>query len=87
MADDIENDRKKLSSINKTLENQLYQLMNKFVRHDQSQTSYIATMKPQEIEECYDDIYQMWLLTKLEIDHYTDRKDRVSALLSNINGN
>ena len=87
MADDIENDRKKLSSINKTLENQLYQLMNKFVRHDQSQTPYIATMKPQEIEECYDDIYQMWLLAKLEIDHYTDRKDRVSALLSNINGN
>ena len=85
MADDIEVERKKLSSINKTLENQLFQLMNKFIRHDQSRTPYIATMKPQEIEACYDDIYQMWLLAKLEIDHYADRKDRVATLIDKLN--
>ena len=85
MADDIEVERKKLSSINKTLENQLFQLMNKFIRHDQSQTPYIATMKPQEIEACYDDIYQMWLLAKLEIDHYADRKGRVATLIDKLN--
>lgn len=85
LADDIEGDRKKLSSINKTIENQLFQLLQKFVRHDHSQTAFIATMKPQEIEECYDDIYQMWLLARLEIDHYAERKDRVLNLLNTIN--
>ena len=85
MADNIESERKKLSAINKTLENQLFQLMNKFVRHDHSKTPYIATMQPREIEECYDDIYQMWLLAKLELDHYAERKDRVAHLLETIN--
>lgn len=85
LADDIEGDRQKLRNLNRTLETQLFQLLNKFVRHDQTQTPHIATMKPQEIEECYDDIYQMWLLAKLEIDHYTDRKNRIAGLIEKLN--
>ena len=85
LADDIEGDRSKLRSINRTIENQLFLLMHKFVRHDHSQTPHIATMTPHEIEQCYDDIYQMWLLAKLELDHYAERKDRVAQLLDTIN--
>lgn len=85
MADDIEGDRQKLRNINRTLETQLFQLLNKFVRHDQAQTPYIGTMNPLEIEECYDDIYQMWLLARLEIDHYADRKDRIAGLIEKLN--
>ena len=39
----------------------------------------------EEIEECYDDIYQMWLLARLEIDHYADRKDRIADLIEKLN--
>lgn len=85
MADDIEGDRQRLRNINRTLETQLFQLLNKFVRHDQAQTPHIGTMNPQEIEECYDDIYQMWLLARLEIDHYADRKDRIAGLIEKLN--
>lgn len=85
MADDIEGDRQKLRNINRTLETQLFQLLNKFVRHDQAQTPYIGSMNSLEIEECYDDIYQMWLLARLEIDHYADRKDRIAGLIEKLN--
>lgn len=86
MADDIESERKMLRSINATLETQLFELLNKFVRHDHSKTPYIGEMSNKRIENCYDDIYQMWLLAKLELDHL-ERKRRVTELLKNINGN
>ena len=84
MADNIEPERKRLRSINSTLETQLCQLMNKFIRHDHSQTPFIVTMKKQEIESTYDDIYQMWLLAKLELDNL-ERKNRMQGLLEKIN--
>ena len=85
MADDIESERKTLKGINGNLETQLYQLMNKFVRHDHSQTPYIATMKEEEIEAVYDDIYQMWLLAKMEMDQ-VERGKKVKELLREMNG-
>lgn len=85
MADNIESERKELRNINATLESQLYQLMNKFVRHDHSTTPYIMTMKKENIEDVYDDIYQLWLLAKLELDNL-DRKKRMKELLDMING-
>lgn len=86
MADNIEDKsiRGDLKQINGTLESQLYQLLNKFVRHDHSQTPHIATMTDDEIEAVYDDIYQMWLLAQLELDHL-DRKNRMKSLLEQIN--
>lgn len=86
MANSIENERQQLRGINRTLETQLFQLLNKFIRHNQSNTPYIATMSPVEIEEIYDDIYQMWLLSRLELDHHTNRANRITDLLSKLNG-
>lgn len=82
LADDIEdhNTRKMIKSINGTLETQLYQLLNKFARHDHSQTPEISNMSDDELEAWYDDIYQMWLLAKLELDNL-ERKKRVKKLL------
>ena len=83
-ADDIEPQRKILNSINKTLSDNLFQMFQKFVRHNNEDNPYIKSLSPKEIEDCYDDIYQMWLLAKLEIDNL-DRKKRVADVLQKIN--
>lgn len=85
LADDIEPQRNKLNSINKTFAGNLFQMLQKFVRHNNSDNLYISSLSPKEVEECYDDIYQMWLLAKLEIDNI-ERKQRVEAVLKKING-
>lgn len=84
MADDIELQRKTLNGINKTLSDNLFQMLQKFVRHNNEENPYIKGLSPNELEACYDDIYQMWLLAKLEIDNL-DRKKRVEEVLKNIN--
>lgn len=84
MADNIEPERKNLKQVNRTLETQLFELLNKFVRHDHSKTPYIATMDNNQLEEVYDDIYQLWLLAKLEMDN-VERRQRMKKLLSEIN--
>lgn len=84
LADDIEPQRKILNSINKTLADNLFQMLQKFVRHNNEDNPYIASLSPVALETCYDDIYQMWLLAKLEIDNL-ERKKRVEEILQNIN--
>ena len=84
MADDIEPQRKILNGINKTLADNLFQMLQKFVRHNNEDNPYIKSLSPVELEACYDDIYQMWLLAKLEIDNL-ERKKRVEATLQKIN--
>lgn len=84
MADDIEPQRKILNGINKTLAGDLFQMLQKFVRHNNEDNPYIKSLSPKEIEDCYDDIYQMWLLAKLEIDNL-ERKKRVEFTLQKIN--
>lgn len=84
LADDIEPQRGKLNGINKTLANNLFQMLQKFVRHNNSDNPYISTLSPMEVEEYYDDIYQMWLLSKLEVDN-VERKKRVEDVLRKIN--
>lgn len=84
MADNIESERKNIKQINGALETQLFQLLNKFIRHDHSQTPYIGSMSEKSLEEVYDDIYQLWLLAKLEIDN-VERKERMKTLLDEIN--
>lgn len=59
-------------------------MLQKFVRHNNSDNPYISSLSPKEVEECYDDIYQMWLIAKLEIDNI-ERKKRVEAVLKKIN--
>ena len=45
---------------------------------------YIKGLSPDELEACYDDIYQMWLLANAEIDNL-ERKNRVEETLRQIN--
>ena len=59
-------------------------MLQKFVRHNNEDNPYIASLSPVALETCYDDIYQMWLLAKLEIDNL-ERKKRVETVLQNIN--
>lgn len=84
MADDIEPQRKILNGINKTLADNLFQMLQKFVRHNNDDNPYIQGLSEEELENCYDDIYQMWLLAKLEIDNL-ERKKRVEETLRRIN--
>ena len=84
LADDIEPERNKLRGINKTLEGNLFQMLQKFVRHNNEENPYIKGLSPDELEACYDDIYQMWLLAKAEIDNL-ERKKRVESVLQKIN--
>lgn len=84
MADDLEPKRKQLESINKSLSSSLFQMLQKFVRHNCKDNAYIRTMAEEQIENCYDDIYQMWLLAKLELDNL-ERSSRVKEILGNIN--
>lgn len=84
LADDIEPQRKQLKQINNSLETQLFQLFNNFIRHNNDDNIYIKSLSNDEIESCYDDIYQMWLLAKLEIDNL-ERKKRVGKILEGIN--
>lgn len=84
MADDIELQKKALNGINGTFSSNLFQMFNKFVRHNNEDNPYIKGLSPDELESCYDDIYQMWLLAKLEIDNL-ERKKRVENMLQKIN--
>lgn len=82
---DIENKRSELRNISSPVESELFQLTNKFIRHNNEENQFISNMTPEEIENVYDDIYQMWLLAKLELDN-VERKKRAKKLLGNMNG-
>lgn len=84
LADEIEPKRKKLKELNGSVESELFQMLDKFVRHNNKDNPFIASMSPEEIEEAYDDTYQMWLLAELELDN-VERKKRVKGLLGKIN--
>ena len=84
LADDIELQRKNLNGVNKTLSDNLFQMLQKFVRHNNENNLYIKGLSSDKLEACYDDIYQMWLLAKLEIDNL-ERKKRVEDTLKQIN--
>ncbi|WP_022757546.1 hypothetical protein [Butyrivibrio fibrisolvens] len=85
LADSIEPERSALKSINSNFTSDLFQLFNKFIRHDNSDNNYISSMSDSEIEDVYDDIYQMWLLAKLQLEQ-ADRNDKVRELIKKING-
>lgn len=84
MADDIETERKSLNNINKSFASDLFQLLNKFIRHNNSENTFISQMSDSELEAVYDEIYQMWLLAKMQLQ-YTKRKNVISELINKIN--
>ena len=84
-ADELEPRRSELKSLHSSVESELFQLLQKFVRHNNKDNPAIAAMSDEEIEAVYDDIYQMWLIAMLEIDN-VERKRRAKELLGKING-
>ena len=85
MADSIEHERNALKGINSNFTSDLFQLFNKFIRHDNADNNYISSMSDSEIEEVYDDMYQMWLLAKLQLEQ-AGRNDKIRGLIKSING-
>ena len=90
LADQLEPQRAKLKQINSTMESDLFFLFNNLnLRHNNADpngknyVSFVAAMKEEEIEQWYDDIYQMCLLAFLELDQI-DRKSRVAQLKTDI---
>lgn len=84
MADNIEMERKCLNSINKSFTTGLFQLFNKFIRHNSSENEYISQMSDSELESVYDEIYQMWLLAKMQLE-YAKMRSYIEDIISKIN--
>ena len=84
-ADEIEPRRAELKKIPGSVESELFQMLQKFIRHNNRDNPVIAAMSDDELEAVYDDIYQMWLLAMLELDN-VERKKCAKELLGKING-
>lgn len=90
LANELEHSRNKLKSINKSMEDNLFMLFNNMnLRHDNCRkdspnyVEYIANMSKEELEDWYDEIYQLCLLAFLEIDNI-ERKNRIKELKDKI---
>jgi hypothetical protein len=75
MAADIEPQKNKLLDIDKDFGSQLFRLLNNFIRHNHDEKEYIVNLSKMELEEIYDDTYQMWLLAKLRLDNIERKKE------------
>ena len=59
-------------------------MFNKFIRHNSSENQYISQMSNSELESVYDEIYQMWLLAKMQLE-YAKMKSYIDDLINKIN--
>ena len=82
----LEPKRDALKAINKELSDDIFDLFNNLnLRHNncdpqsKSYNEYIAEMPPETLEDWYDELYQMVLLAKLELDH-CERKKKIAEL-------
>lgn len=91
-AHTLESQRTELKSCNKNLESELFTIFNNCnIRHNNvdencksSYNSYIAEISEKELEEIYDETYQMCLLAFMELEHL-NRKEKISDLKNRIN--
>ncbi|NDO51698.1 hypothetical protein FMM75_20750 [Lachnospiraceae bacterium MD335] len=86
LADKIESKRTELKNINKTMETNIFMLFNNMnIRHDNCSKEsphyieYVANMPKKQLEEWYDEIYQLSLLAFLELDNI-ERNRKISDL-------
>ncbi len=84
MAHEIENSRGELKSLNNQFTSDFFQLMNKFIRHNNDKDEYISSLSDDELESIYDDIYQMWLYANMMLSQ-SARKERSAELIKRIN--
>lgn len=88
LADKFEPTRKELGKINSVLESNIGYLLNKMnIRHNNKEgkaaSRYVASITDEELENWYDDTYQMLLLAMLELDNVT-RSKKVTELKKKI---
>ena len=76
LASELEPQRRLLKSINSELEDSIFYMLNNMnLRHnnteigDKNYHKAVAEMGPKELEQWYDELYQMMLLAKLLIDN------------------
>lgn len=94
LANLLEGKRKQLKSINPSLEDDLFYAFNNLnLRHNnkdkdykEKYKKYIAYMPDIDLEQWYDEVYQMCLLAFLEIEQI-DRKKSFNTLKRHIDGN
>lgn len=86
IADKLESKRDKLRNINAKIENNIFALFNNLnIRHDNiSENSpkyveYVANLSKRDLEQWYDETYQLALLAFLELDN-VERNRKISEL-------
>lgn len=86
LADILESRRKELKGINKTIETNVFMLFNYMnIRHDNCSKEspkyieYVANMPKKDLEQWYDETYQLALLALLELDNI-ERNSIISEL-------
>ena len=91
MGAELEAERKKLHTINTTLENDIFFMLNNLnIRHnnkskgDKNYKEYVAKMRKDRLEKWYDELYQMLLLAFLLMDNI-ERVEKVKGLKEKIN--
>ena len=91
MGAELEAKRKKLHTINTTLENDIFFMLNNLnIRHnnkskgDKNYKEYVAKMRKDRLEKWYDELYQMLLLAFLLMDNI-ERVEKVKGLKEKIN--
>ena len=61
----------------------LFRLFNTFLRHNNDDNNYIKSLSQEDLESIYDDIYQMWLLAKLQLEYYS-YKNRIDDVIKEL---
>lgn len=93
MGSELEPKRKQLKSINGDLEDVIFFILNNAnIRHnniseiDKNYRKFIANMSDVELEELYDELYEMMLLANLELEN-TERMPKMKQLKKYITSN
>lgn len=89
-ADWFEPVRKEVKSVNSVLESNIGYMLNKMnIRHNnkvgRNASEYVANITPVELEEWYDETYQLLLLAMLELDN-VERNRKINELKKIIDG-
>lgn len=93
MGSELEPKRKQLKPINGDLEDAIFFILNNAnIRHnnisetDKNYRKFIANMSDVELEELYDELYEMMLLANLELEN-TERMPKMKQLKKDITSN
>ena len=86
LATELEAKRSKLKQINRKIEDDLFMLFNNMnIRHNNcdensdNYKAYVSEMSAQQLEQWYDETYQLCLLAFLELDNFK-RKEKIKEL-------